>query len=267
MSSIPMIAREKNEFLAALAHELRNPLGSIMSSIEVMKLAPANADLIERARATIERQVRHMKRLIDDSLDISRIGHNRLELRKTRVDLGVVLEDAVAASRSSPEAAGHTLTLTPAPEGLFLEADPVRLTQVFGNLLTNACKYTDTGGRIDVTLERWGGHVVVRVADNGIGMPLGMLAKVFERFVQIDGSAERARGGLGIGLALARHLVELHGGTITAHSEGLGRGSSFVVRLPISADRLAVLDFTRRRRNPATLRRTRSVSSTSAVIG
>jgi len=235
-----------------LAHELRNPLGSLMNSLELMKLAPANAQQVGRARATMGRQLAHMKRLVDDVLDFSRMGRDLLELRKTRVNVGTIIADAVEASRSTPAAAGHGLTVTLPPEPLYLEADPVRLTQVFGNLLTNACKYTNPGGRIDVAVERWGSHVVVRVSDNGIGIPLGMLAKVFERFVQIDGLAERAQGGLGIGLALVRRLVELHGGTITAHSEGLGRGSEFIVRLPLLAVNPVVLDLSRRRRNAAT---------------
>jgi signal transduction histidine kinase len=223
----------KNEFLATLAHELRNPLGPVMNSLEVMKRAHANPDLVARARATIERQVLQMKRLIDDLLDVSRITQNQIEIKKTLVNLGDVLEHALEASRPICEAAGHTLSITPLSEPLFLEADPDRLTQVFDNLFTNACKYTDFGGRIDVTIERQGSDVVVRVNDNGIGIPRGMLSRVFERFVQLDRRAERGQGGLGIGLALARQLVELHGGTVTAHSEGVGRGSEFVVRLPI----------------------------------
>ena len=213
-----------------------------------MKLAPGNAKQVGRARATMERQLAHMKRLVDDVLDFSRMGRDRFELRKTSVNLCVVLTDVVEASRSTPAAAGRVLTVTLPPEPLHLEADSVRLTQVFGNLLTNACKYTNPGGRIDVAVERWGSHVVVRVSDNGIGIPLGMLAKVFERFVQIDGLAERAQGGLGIGLALARQLVELHGGRIAARSEGLGRGSEFIVRLPLLAADPVMLDLSRRRR-------------------
>jgi len=223
----------KNEFLATLAHELRNPLGPIINSLEVMKLAPADPDLLERARATIERQVSQMKRLIDDLLDVSRIARNQVEIKKAHLNLGLVLEHAIEASRPACEAAGHTLTSTPLPEPLHLEADLARLTQVFDNLLTNACKYTDPGGRIDVVVERQGSDVVVRVIDNGIGIPANLLGSVFERFVQIDRSGGRAQGGLGLGLALARQLVELHGGTITAQSEGPGRGSEFIVRLPI----------------------------------
>ena len=249
----PCSGGESDELLATLAHELRNPLGSLMNSLELMKLAPGDAKQVGRARSTMERQLAHMKRLVDDALDFSRMGRDLLELRKIRVNLGVVLEDAVEASRSTPAAIGMVLTVTLPPDPLYLVADPVRLTQVFGNLLTNACKYANPGGRIDVAVERWGSHVVVRVSDTGIGIPLGMLAKIFERFVQVDGLAERARGGLGIGLALARQLVELHGGTITAHSEGLGRGSEFIVRLPLLAVDPVMLDFARRRRNRSRL--------------
>ena len=232
----------KNEFLATLAHELRNLLGPVINSLQVMKRAEANADLIEQARAMMERQVLQMKRLVDDLLDVNRIARNQLELQRAQVNLGLVLEQALEASRPAREAAGHTLTIVPPPQPLFLEADSVRLTQVFGNLLTNACKYTDPGGHIDVTVEQQGSDVVVRVADNGIGIAPSLLTKVFERFVQVDRSAERAQGGLGIGLALAKQLVELHGGTITAQSAGPGWGSEFIVRLPILTNRFVVLD-------------------------
>jgi len=238
-----------------------------MNSLELMKLAPGNAAQVGRARATMERQLAHLKRLVDDVLDFSRMDRDLLELRKTDVNLGVVLQEAVEACRSTPAAVGRLLTVTLPPEPLSLVADADRLTQVFGNLLTNACKYTNPGGRIEVAVERWGSHVVVRVSDNGIGIPLGMLTKVFERFMQVNGLAERTQGGLGIGLALARQLVELHGGTVTADSEGPGRGSEFIVRLPIHADRSVVLDLSRRQRNAATWLHRGSASSTIAAIG
>ena len=223
----------KNEFMAILAHELRGPLGPVMNSLEIMKRADADPDLRERARVMMERQIVQMKRLIDDLLDVSRIAQNQIEINKTHVNLGEVLEQAVEASRPLCIAAGHTLTITPLTEPLYIEADAARLTQVFDNLFTNACKYTDPGGRIDIAVERQGSDVVVRVTDSGIGIEAGHLARVFEKFIQIDRSAGRARGGLGLGLALVRQLVELHGGTVTAHSEGPGRGSVFTVRLPI----------------------------------
>lgn len=223
----------KNEFMAILAHELRGPLGPVMNSLEIMKRADADPALRERARVMMERQIVQMKRLIDDLLDVSRIARNQIEITKTHVNLGLVLEQAVDASRPLCKAAGHTLRVAPLADPIYLEADAARLTQVFDNLLTNACKYTDSGGRIDVSIERQGSDVVVRVADSGIGLEPGHLARVFEKFVQIDRSAGRARGGLGLGLALVRQLVELHGGTVTAESEGPGQGSTFSVRLPI----------------------------------
>jgi CheY-like chemotaxis protein len=232
----------KNDFLATLAHELRNLLGPVVNSLQVMKRAHASAELLERGRVIMERQVFQMRRLVDDLLDVNRVARNQLELKKTEVDLGLVLEQAVEASRPVLEAAGHTLTIMLAPGPLFLEADPVRLTQVLGNLLTNACKYTDPGGRIAVAIEQQGSDAIVRVTDNGIGIPPHMLETMFDRFVQVDRSLSRTQGGLGIGLALARQLVELHGGTITAHSAGLGRGSEFVVRLPILTRPLVSLE-------------------------
>lgn len=228
--------RRKNEFLATLAHELRNQLAPVLSSLEIMRRAHADADLRERACATMERQVLQMKRLADDLLDVRRIVRNQLEIRKAQVNLGVVLDQAIEASRPALEAAGRHLTVMPSSAPVFLEADAVRLTQVFSNLLVNACKYSDPGGRIDVMVEEQGSDVVVRVADDGIGIPPGLLPHVFERFVQGE-RTERAQGGLGIGLALAKQLVELHGGTVTALSEGVGRGSEFIVRLPTLTDR------------------------------
>jgi CheY-like chemotaxis protein len=236
--------RRKNEFLATLAHELRNHLGPAINSLQVMKRSHATPDLLARARAMMERQLLQMNRLVEDLLDVNRIARNRLELKNAPVDLALLLEQSVEASRPALEAAGHILTITPSPDPIILEADPVRLTQIFVNLLANACKYTNPGGRIDVAVEQQGSDVVVRVADNGIGIPPALLAQVFERFVQVDRTGARARGGLGIGLALAKQLVELHGGSITAHSEGLGRGSEFIVRLPILTNQLVVHEST-----------------------
>lgn len=233
---------QKSEFLATLAHELRNPLASVIDSLEILKRAQAAPELHERARATIERQMLQIKRLVDDLLDLSRITRNQIDMKHSRLDLSVILEQAIEESRSRLEAKLHTLTITYPPEPVFLEADAARLVQVFGNLLSNACKYTEPGGRINLVVEQQGSDVVVRVTDDGIGIPSAMLGKVFDRFMQIDRSSERAQGGLGIGLALARRLVELHGGTITAHSEGLGLGSEFLVRLPILTAQSLVRD-------------------------
>jgi signal transduction histidine kinase len=238
---------ERDELLATLAHELRNPLGSLMNSLELMKLAPGNVVLVGRARATMERQLTQMKRLVEDALDFSRAGREVLDLRKTSLDLGAILGEAVETNRATPAASERTVTFTVPAEPLWIEADAGRLTQIFGNLLTNACKYTDRGGHIAVAIQRQGSDVLVSVADDGIGIRRSLLEAVFERFMQVDGSGERARGGLGIGLALARHLVELHEGTISARSEGLGCGSEFIVRLPMPVDRVVVTVIRRRR--------------------
>jgi signal transduction histidine kinase len=223
--------RRSHEVLATVAHELRNPLGAVMNSLAILRLAHGDPGLVERTLATVERQGLRMKRMIDDLLDVSRIAQDRLEIRKTRVSLGLILVQAAEPSRSSLEERGQTLSVTPLTEPVFLDADPMRLSQVFENLLDNASKYSDRGGHIDVTVERQGRDVVVRVADTGIGIPPSLLTKVFERFVQLDRSRALAQEGLGVGLAVAKQLVELHGGTIIARSEGPGRGSEFVVRL------------------------------------
>ena len=225
--------QRKDEFLATLAHELRNQLAPALNALEVMKQAGTNPDLFERARATLERQALHLKRLLDDTLDLSRIAHHRLELRRERIDLGELLEQAMADAQCAFEAAGHTLAITRPEQPVFLEADSLRLAQVFANLLTNACKYTNRGGRIAIGVELQGSDVLVRVSDNGIGIPADLLASVFEPFVRLGPAQDRTSGGLGLGLGLARRLVEQHGGTLTARSAGSGRGSEFMVRLPI----------------------------------
>ena len=224
--------RRKDEFLATLAHELRNPLAPMRSSLEIMKRAKDNATLMEQARATMERQMSQMVRLIDDLLDLSRISRNKLELRKERVELASIIHHAVEACAPLAKNANHELTVALPAEPIFLSADPVRLAQVFGNLLTNACKYTPQGGRIWLTVERLGSEVMVSIKDTGLGIPPEMIAKVFEMFTQIDRAFDRSQGGLGIGLTLVKQIVELHGGTVAAYSEGDARGSEFVVRLP-----------------------------------
>ena len=228
--------RRKDEFLALLAHELRTPLAPIRNSLELMKLASGNADQIERTRAIIERQVIQMVRLVDDLLDVSRIARDQLELKKERVELALIVQQAVEVCHPHCELAGHEITLALPPEPIFLDADPTRLLQVFGNLLTNACKFTKPGGCICLTAERQGHEVAITVKDTGIGIAPEMLSKVFDLFTQIDSSLERTAGGLGIGLSLAKRLSEMHGGTVTAHSEGQDRGSEFVVRLPIMVE-------------------------------
>jgi len=225
--------RQKNEFLATLAHELRNPLAPIGNMLEVLKRADGDARTRALAVTTMERQLRHMVRLVDDLLDLNRIKHNRLELRKEFADLGAILEQAVEAARPLAESAGHTLTLALPAEPIQLSADGVRLVQVFGNLLNNACKYSGRGGQITIRMERAGSDAVVTVADTGEGIPPDRLQAIFDMFMQVDAARERSQGGLGIGLTLVRRLVEMHGGAVEARSAGPGQGSQFVVRLPI----------------------------------
>ena len=228
--------RQKNEFLATLAHELRNPLAPLGNMLEVLKRADGDAKTRARAVSTMERQLHHIVRLVDDLLDLNRITHDRLELRKDVVDLGTVIEQAVDASRPLVEAAGQTLTVASPRPPIRLSADAVRLGQVFGNLLNNACKYTDQGGSIAVRVERHGDEAVVTVSDTGAGIPADRLRGIFDMFMQVETSRERSQGGLGIGLTLVRRLAEMHGGSVEAHSAGAGQGSQFVVRLPIAIE-------------------------------
>jgi PAS domain S-box-containing protein len=225
--------RSKNEFLATVAHELRNPLAPIRNALQIMRLAGGDGKAGEQSRAVIERQVQQMVRLVDDLLDLSRISGGKMELRRKRVELSAVMSAALEASRPLVEAGGHELTVASPPEPVHLDADPTRLAQVFLNLLNNAAKYTPQGGHIWLNVERAKGEAVVRVRDSGVGIAAEMLPRIFELFTQVDGSLERSHGGLGIGLSLVRRLVEMHGGTVEARSEGLGRGSEFLVRLPI----------------------------------
>ncbi len=225
--------RQKDEFLAMLGHELRNPLAPISNTVAVLALnmkLPADATpLIELLR----RQVEHMVRLVDDLLDISRITHGTIELRKSRVHLNEVLQNAVETSRPLIEAYAHELEVKQPSRAVVLDGDVTRLAQVFSNLLNNAAKYTEPGGKIRVAVEPHDGHVLVRVKDNGMGIPTPMLPKVFDIFTQVDRRLERSHGGLGIGLTLVRRLLELHGGSVEARSDGDGCGSEFVVQLPV----------------------------------
>lgn len=225
--------RRKDEFLATLAHELRNPLAPIRNGLQIMKLAAGDPQPIDEARTLMERQVTHMVRLIDDLMDISRITRGKLDLRKERVELAAVVRAAVDTSRPLIEASDHELSLTVPARPIVLDADPTRLAQVFSNLLNNAAKYTEPGGDIALVAERQGSDVVVTVRDNGVGIPPEMLPHVFEMFTQVDRSLERSQGGLGIGLSLVKGMVEMHGGSVEARSGGQGEGSEFVVRLPI----------------------------------
>jgi PAS domain S-box-containing protein len=225
--------RRKDEFLATLSHELRGPLAPLRNMLELMKRAEHDGALINRARATMERQVSQMSCLIDDLLDLSRISHDRIELKRERVEIASVIHHAVEALRPLADAAGHELNVALPAEAVFLHADPVRLTQVLGNLLNNACKYTEAGGKIWLIAERQGDDLLVKVKDSGVGIPADMLSRIFEMFAQVGRSLERSQGGLGIGLTLVKRLVELHGGSVEAFSAGDGRGSEFVVRLPV----------------------------------
>jgi two-component system CheB/CheR fusion protein len=227
--------RRKTEFLAVLAHELRNPLAPICNAVELLARRGADRSLVEQACALIERQVRHMVRLVDDLLEVSRITSGKIRLQKQVLDLATVVADAVATSRPLLDARRHTLAVELPAEPLRLEADPVRVTQVLANLLHNAAKFTPEGGRVSLRAERRGAEVVVRVRDTGIGMSPEVLRRAFEPFAQADTSLDRADGGLGIGLTLVRSLVDLHGGAVTAESEGAGRGSVLTVRLPAAA--------------------------------
>jgi PAS domain S-box-containing protein len=224
--------RRKDEFLATLAHELRNPLAPLRTGLHVLNMSRDAAVAVDTQKM-MDRQLSHMVRLIDDLLDVSRITSDKLTLRKERVSLRALVETAVEASRPVVEAAGHAMTVSLPEEPIWLDADPTRLAQVVSNLLTNAAKYTPERGCIQLVARREGAEVAVRVTDTGLGIPPGMLGAVFEMFAQVNRTLDRAQGGLGIGLALVKRLVELHCGTITAESPGLGQGSSFTVRLPL----------------------------------
>jgi PAS domain S-box-containing protein len=233
-SAIALVAADsrKDEFLAMLAHELRNPLAPVNNALRIMQLSDSDAPTIERARQMIERQTIHMTRLVDDLLDVSRIRRGTIELRRERVDLLPLLRQAVETHAPAIEAAQHELILSLPTEPLYLDADPVRMVQMLGNLLNNAVKYTPTAGRIRLAVVREQDEVVITVRDSGVGIPVDMLERVFDMFGQVDQSLERAAGGLGVGLSLVHRIVLLHGGVVTACSDGAGRGSEFVVRLP-----------------------------------
>jgi signal transduction histidine kinase/PAS domain-containing protein len=225
--------RRKDQFLATLAHELRNPLAPIRNALQLLNLVPADSEAAGQAREIMSRQLTHLVRLVDDLLEVSRITRGKIELRSSRVDLGKVILSALETSRPAIEAAHHKLALSLPPEPIYVEGDFVRIAQVLSNLLNNAAKYTEDGGTVSLSLAQEEREAVVRVRDTGVGIPAEMLPRVFDMFAQVDGTLQRAQGGLGIGLGLARTLVELHGGRIEARSEGAGRGSEFCVRLPL----------------------------------
>jgi signal transduction histidine kinase/ActR/RegA family two-component response regulator len=234
--------RRKDEFLALLAHELRNPLAPIRYSLAANRKSGRTPEQQHRAEEVIERQVAHMSRLLDDLLDVSRITRSALQLKKHPTEIGFVIGAAIETARPTLEAKHHTLSLDLPKEAVPLEADAVRLAQVFSNLLINAAKYTDPGGRIELRAARAASEVVVTIRDNGIGISADMIPRLFTMFSQAQPALGRAEGGLGVGLALARGLVALHGGSLEARSDGPDKGSEFIVRLPAEAPAAEIPD-------------------------
>ena len=224
--------RMKDEFLATLAHELRNPLTPIRNGLQILRMTGPQGSAQERVLDTLDRQIQHIVRLVDDLLEISRLSRGKLEIRKERVDLVSVVEAALENTRPLIDAAGHELTVSLPSEPIVLEADPVRLAQVISNLLNNAAKYTEHGGRIWLNAEKMETEVLVRVRDTGVGIPGHLLPRIFDIFRQTDSSRSR-QNGLGIGLTVVKGLVEMHGGRVQAYSAGVGKGSEFTVRLPL----------------------------------
>jgi PAS domain S-box-containing protein len=225
------IDRRKDEFLAMLSHELRNPLASISHAVQLLRMPGAPAEHAEWSKEVIDRQVKHLARIIDDLLDVSRIAHGKIVLRKERIDASAVIASAVDAVRPLIETK-QQLDVSFTPGTLWCEADPTRLEQILINLLSNATHYTDAGGRIGLTARHEGEHVIFKVKDTGIGIPPEKLPEIFELFVQGDRSSARSEGGLGIGLTLVKRIAEMHGGSVTAFSPGPGKGSEFTVTLP-----------------------------------
>jgi signal transduction histidine kinase len=220
------------EFLNVLGHELRSPLAAIGNGLHILQLQGDDAAAREWVCSMIQRQTQCLRRLVEDLLEVSRIEHGQIRLRKQPLDLGQTVARAVETVRASVESRGHQIEVALPPEPVALDADPARLEQVLTNLLNNAAKYMEPGGRIWVTAEVQGGDVILRVQDSGIGMDAEMLPHVFDPFWQVERTLDHSQGGLGIGLALVRKLAEMHGGSARAYSAGLGRGSEFVVCLP-----------------------------------
>ncbi|HET7404396.1 MAG TPA: ATP-binding protein, partial [Usitatibacter sp.] len=228
-------ARRKDEFLATLAHELRNPLAPLRNGLELMRLDNVDHGTIVKARGMMQRQFDQLVRLVDDLLDVSRVSRGKLELRRKEMDLAQTLRTAVEACQPSMAQRGHAFVAAIPAQRILVDGDPARLTQVFANLLNNAAKYTEPGGRVELSLAMHGEEAVVSVKDNGTGIPPEMQERIFDIFTQVDRSLERSQGGLGIGLNIAKRLVELHGGRIAVQSAGPGRGTEFTVSLPARA--------------------------------
>ena len=228
--------RSKEEFMALLSHELRSPLSPILNALSILRQMKTNDPIIEQAGHIIDRQVGVMVRLVDDLLDISRITKGKLRLTKEHVELRVVVNHAAESVRPFMEARKHEFSLSLPTGPIWVEADPARMEQVVVNLLNNAAKYTDPGGLVRLSVSREGGEAVIRVRDNGVGIAPELLPHIFELFTQVDGSLGRSYGGLGIGLALARNLVEMHDGRLQAASAGLGKGCDFTIKLPLLSE-------------------------------
>ncbi len=226
--------RRKDEFLATLAHELRNPLAPILNAVQVLRLGALKANDVAELHSMIERQVNHMVRLVDDLFDVSRITRGKIQLRRQMSPLAGIVENAVETSMPLIKAGDHRLTVKLPDVPLAVEGDAVRLSQVLANLLNNAAKYTPHGGQISLTAETEGEQITIRVRDNGIGIPREMLADVFEMFTQVNQHLQRSQGGLGIGLTLVKRLVEMHDGSIAVESAGENQGAEFIVRLPLA---------------------------------
>jgi PAS domain S-box-containing protein len=232
--SLRQADRRKDEFLATLAHELRNPLAPLRNSVNILQLTASDDPGTVRLCETMERQVNHLVRLVDDLLEVSRITRGKIELRKEQLEIAAIARNAVETSRPMIDAAKVQLAIALPQEPIFVEGDAMRLGQVFSNLLNNAAKYTNAGGQIWFNARRESGEAVISIRDTGIGIPAEVLPKVFDMFMQVDRATNRSQGGLGIGLTLVRSLVELHGGSVSVRSDGPGEGTEFIVRLPVA---------------------------------
>jgi PAS domain S-box-containing protein len=223
----------KNEFLATLAHELRNPLAPLRNGLQILRLEHRDPEVTEQVRDMMDRQLAQMVRLVDDLLDLSRVSRGAIELRKERIELATIVQQAVETSRPVIEQAGHHLMIDVPRSAIYVDADLTRMAQVFSNIFNNAAKYTESGGTIHLTVQQQGSEAVVSVKDNGIGIPTHMLPSVFDIFTQVDRNLERSQSGLGIGLSIVKRLVEMHDGSVDVKSDGDGKGSEFLVRLPV----------------------------------
>jgi PAS domain S-box-containing protein len=228
--------RHKDEFLAMLAHELRNPLAPIRNAVHILRRAGGDSQKIQPTLEMLDRQVVQMVRLVDDLLDVSRVSRGKIELRRERVELTDVVNRAVESTRSMIQTMEHELTVVVPPQPIWVDADMARLVQIVGNLVNNACKFMDRGGRLTIALEHDDQQAIIRVRDHGIGIAPGEIQRIFDMFTQLDTSQQRSAGGLGVGLTLVKSLVGMHSGTVEAHSEGIGHGSEFIVRLPASTE-------------------------------